>query len=160
MYSRLIDPDAPNNVIFGVNVGPTHPGQAAQSAASAGRSKSPAQHLWTWVERPLIWSSHLFLHWHRHSVSELLDTVNPPNAGFTVSRRFKRFFLWCSWRFFFFQLLIQLDAGEMRSHLHTEGGFPLERSRQSMCGQCWAAARKSLSIPLKVGPDVCHYLYW
>ena len=49
---------------------------AGQSAASAGRSKCPAQHLWTSVEWPLIWSPHLFLHWHRYTVSELLDRIN------------------------------------------------------------------------------------
>lgn len=89
-FFRYVWPDTPNQ------------GACCRVAASAGRSKSPAQHLWTcFEERPLIWSPHLFRHWHRCSVSELLDTMNLslPSVGLLSAGILRFSPLWCLWRF-------------------------------------------------------------
>lgn len=47
---ELIVTEGPDNKIFSVDLDLTHPRHTGQSAASAGFSKRPAQHLWTSVE--------------------------------------------------------------------------------------------------------------
>lgn len=158
----------PINEIFSMDQDLTHPRHAGQSA---GPSRSPAQHLWTSAQQPLIPFPYLFLQWHSHTVPELFDTMNlrwsekPFCQHWNVLLFIYFFSCWCLWRFSGQNSIGALPSFRLGLHFSAlicilREGSHWKRSRQSMCGRCWSAARKTLSIPLKVGPDVCHYLYW
>lgn len=73
--------------------------------------------------------------------------------------------LWCLWRFSVLNSIGPPPRFRLGLHFSAliciiREGSHWKRSRRSMCGRCWSAARRTMSIPLKVGPDVCHYLYW
>lgn len=83
----------------------------------------------------------------------------------SIGKFFFFFTFWCLWRFSAPNSIGALPSFRLGLHFSAlicilRDGSHWKRSRQSMCGRCWSSARKSLSIPLKVGPDVCHYLYW
>lgn len=93
----------------------------------------------------------------------ILDALR--SLSVSTAKYFFFFFFWSLWRFSAPNSIGALPSFRLGLHFSAlicilREGSHWKRSRQSMCGRCWSAARKTLSIPLKVGPDVCHYLYW
>lgn len=156
------------NEIFSVDQDLTRRRHAGQSADP---SKSPAQHLWTSVQQPLIPPPYLFLHWHSYTVPELLDTMNLRRSEKPFCQHWKVFFLffffpfWCLWRFSAPNSIGALPSFRLGLHFSAlicilREASHWKRSRQSMCGWYWSAARKTvdsikggarcLSLPLLI----------